>query len=71
MFVHFQVVELLEVLCLARYKAMFIEEGITGALLKEVDEDILEQDLGISSKLHRLKLMRVIEGRESLDELFN
>ena len=55
---------------MSQYKEVFIEENISGALLKEVDEEILEKDLKVTSKLHRLKLLRVINGKESLDSIF-
>ena len=63
-------IDLLEILRLTKYKDAFICEEISGALLQDLDEEILETELGITSKLHRLKLLRVIDGRQSLDELF-
>ena len=63
-------IDLLEILLLAKYKNAFIREEISGALLQDLDEEILETELGITSKLHRLKLLRVIDGRQPLDELF-
>ena len=61
--------ELLDKTGLGQYKKVFIREQISGGLLKEVDGEILEKELGITSKLHRLKLLRIIEGRESLEFL--
>ena len=63
-------IDLLEILRLTKYKDAFIREEISGALLQDLDEEILETELGITSKLHRLKLLRVIDGRQPLDELF-
>ena len=63
-------IDLLEILGLTKYKNIFIHEEISGALMLELDEEILEVELGITSKLHRLKLLRVIDGRQPLDELF-
>ena len=63
-------IDLLEILRLTKYKDAFIHEEISGALLQDLDEEILETELGITSKLHRLKLLRVIDGRQPLDELF-
>ena len=63
-------IDLLEILGLTKYKNVFIDEEISGALLQELDEEILEMELGITSKLHRQKLLRVIDGRQPLDELF-
>ena len=63
-------IDLLEILGLTKYKNVFIDEEISGALLQELDEEILKVELGITSRLHRLKLLRVIDGRQPLDELF-
>ena len=63
-------IDLLEILGLKKYKNVFMSEEISGALLQELDEEILEMELGITSRLHRLKLLRVIDGRQPLDELF-
>ena len=56
---------------LSKYKEQFIKEGITGSLLSELDEEILETELNVKSRLHRLKLMRIIQAHQSIDELFN
>ena len=65
-----QVLQLLDKLGLSKYKHKFIEESITGSLLSEFDEEILETELGINSRIHRIKLMRIIDGRQSINELF-
>jgi len=44
----------------------FAEERIDGALLLECDVEALQQDLGVTSKLHRAKLLRVIAGQQSI-----
>lgn len=51
---------------MSQYKAIFEEEAIDGALLLELDETILEKDLGITSQLHRKKLCLAIKGKSSL-----
>ena len=61
---------MLDVLGLPQYKKKFKEEKISGALLQELDEDILKTELEVSLKIHRLRLLRVIDGRQSLYELF-
>lgn len=48
-----------------------MEEKISGSLLQDCTEDMLENDLQIKSKLHRLKIMRVIDGRQPLTQLLN
>ena len=56
---------------LSEYKEHFIKEGITGSLLSDFDEEILETELNIKSRIHRIKLMRVMDGRQSIDEFFD
>ena len=38
---------------------------VNGEILSECDEEVLSSDLGITSKLHRMRLMKVISGRHS------
>ena len=38
------------------------KENLSGDILMELNEDELESDLGISKRIHRLKLMKVIDG---------
>lgn len=47
---------------LEAYVDIFAREQISGSLLMDCDERIL-RDLGISSKLHQLRLMNVISGK--------
>ena len=61
---------LLDKLGLSKYKNKFSEENITGSLLSEFDEEILEKELGITSRIHRIKLLRIIDGRQSINTLF-
>ena len=50
------------------YKETFTQECINGPLLLELDESILEEELGISLKLHRIKLLAIINGRISVSK---
>ena len=65
------VIQVLDIIGLSEYKDVFIKEGITGSLLSELNEEILETELNIKSQIHRMKLMRIMEGRQSIDELFD
>ena len=47
---------------LDKYQNNFKREQVNGEILSECDEDVLTNDLGVSSKLHRIKLMKVISG---------
>ena len=59
-----QVLHLLTVLGLSQYKKRFQKERINGRFLLECDEDILKHNLGVSNKLHRLRLMMYITGKQ-------
>jgi hypothetical protein len=56
------VLNLLDSMSLDKYQDNFKREQVNGEILSECDEDVLTNDLGISSKLHRIKLMKVISG---------
>ena len=64
-FVCFQVLLLLDVTGLSQYRDIFTRETMTGDILLECNEDILKDELGIESKLHRIKLMKLINGHHS------
>ena len=38
---------------------------VNGEILSECDEEVLCNDLGIASKLHRMRLLKVINGHHS------
>lgn len=54
---------------LGMYKERFVEEQIDGCLLLELDDDVLKEELGVSMKLHRLKLLAIIKGQLSVYKL--
>ena len=64
MYAH-QVLQLLDRMHLGMYKPVFEREAITGDLLLELDDSILETELGIQLRLHRMKLMKLITGEYS------
>ena len=64
-----QVLLILDYLNLKQYKDSFSAEGIDGHIFTQLDDEILEQDLGIHCKLHRLKLLNVISGKTSAMQL--
>ena len=53
---------------LARYAQTFKEERIDGHLLFDLNEEILEEELGMSEKMHRMKLMMVITGQQCVTD---
>ncbi len=60
-----QVQKLLEAMGLKQYLGNFKEEQVNGEILSECDEEVLQNDLGVASKLHRMRLLKVISGRHS------
>lgn len=54
---------------LDQYQAIFEKEQIDGAILLECDEGVLEHELGVAMRLHRIKLMRIITGKLSPESI--
>lgn len=52
---------------LGQYTDAIETENVSGDILVECTEEILEKEMEIKSKLHRLKLLRIIEGKGSLE----
>ena len=52
---------------LSQYMKTIITENISGDILIECNEMILEEELGIKSKLHRLKLLKLIGGKGPIE----
>ena len=57
-----QVQDLLERMNLGSYKENFHTEQIDGVLLLACDEEILECELGVASRLHRMRILKLIKG---------
>lgn len=54
---------------LGRYQAKFASENVTGDILIELGDKDLENDLLIKSKIHRVRLMKIIEGQHSAENI--
>ena len=48
-----------------KYQKKFARKSVDGAILSECDESTLLQELEVTSKLHRIKLLKVISGHYS------
>lgn len=59
------IIRLFTVMGFEQHSQAIAKEHITGDVLIECTESILEMELGISSKLHRLRLMKLIDGSHS------
>ena len=56
---------MLEMLNMRQYQGKFAEDGIDGDVLCDIEESVLETNLGVSRKLDRIKLMKIIKGERS------
>ena len=53
------------------YQDTFSQHAIDGEILADCDDEILQQELHVSSKLHRLKLKKIITGRHSATNILD
>lgn len=56
---------------LEQYIDTFRLQHINGDILSDCDDDILTNELQINSRLHRLRLMRIISGQYSVLEIMS
>ena len=59
----------MEVMGLGQYKNTILEEQISGEILLECDDSVLQNELGVSSKIHRIRIMKLITGHHSAKTL--
>lgn len=59
---HIKVLQLLDLMGLSQYRDNFIKEHIDGEVLVDLGEEELK-DLGVISKIHTLRLKKIIEGK--------
>ena len=64
-----QLVRLLEAMGLDQYSETFRQQQINGDLLSDCDDELLRNELTISSRLHRMRLLRIISGQYSVMDL--
>ena len=69
MIFYLQVIQLLEAMGLKHHQETFLNEHISGEILLECDEHVLEKELKITSKLHRVRLMKLITGQHSAESI--
>ena len=48
---------------LEKYKDVFSTAGLSGDILSQCNEEVLEKELGISSKINRTKILHIITGK--------
>lgn len=59
---------ILDSMGLSQYKEIFSQECIDGAILLELDADVLSCELGVKSKIHCIKLIKLISGDYSIQQ---
>ena len=62
---------MLETMDLQQYVDTFRQQHINGDILCDCDEDILQNELKITSRLHRIRLQRVITGQYSVADMMS
>ena len=70
-FFHPQIQDLLQAMNLSQYKERFSQEEVSGQELSTLDEEALENRLGIKQRLHRKRLMMIINGTKPIQEQTN
>ena len=61
-----QIGRLLEEMKLTEYVTKFQEERIDGRMLFELDDQVMRNELGMNKKLHRLKILMIVQGTRSV-----
>ncbi len=59
----------MEAMSLCQYKDKILEEQLSGEILLECDDTILQEEVGMASRIHRIRLMKVISGQHSAKAL--
>ena len=68
---HTQVLRLLDAMGLEQYSPTFQQQQINGDILADCDDEILRTELQITSRLHRMRLLRVISGQYSVIDIMS
>jgi len=63
--------KLLDAMELSQYKDTFAKEQVSGEILLECDDQILEEDLKVPSRLHRIRLLKIISGKTPALQILN
>lgn len=71
MFITAQMQELLEKMGLSEYKEIFLSEKVAGDILLQCCETTLKDELHITKKLHRIRLMKLIDGSHSAQTIMD
>ena len=56
---------------LSQYKDAFAREYVDGGILLELDDKMLTDELGMTSRMHRLRVMMLVHGKVSVEDLLS
>lgn len=62
-----QVLNLLEMMGLSQHQNSFTTERVNGEILLECDDTVLQHELKMTSKLQRVRLLKIIQGKHSAE----
>ena len=54
-----------------KYSTSFAQEQISGEILSQCDDQVLLEELQITSKVHRIRLLSLIQGHSSARSLLD
>ena len=54
---------------LSEYKEVFLHEKVAGDILLQCGETTLKDELHVSKKLHRIRLLKLIDGSHSAQDI--
>ena len=53
---------------LGQYKETFERESVDGGILSALDDTTIRDELGVASKIHRMRIIKLIDGFYSCKE---
>ena len=62
---------LLDSMGFPEYKPTFLAEKVAGDILLQCTDDILQDELRVEKQLHRIRLMKVIDGSHSAQDIMS
>lgn len=71
LFLYFQLLQFLEKVGMSQYKEVFQTECLTGDILVECDEETLQEDLGVHSRIHLIKFKKLISGTYCIEDFLS
>lgn len=64
-----QIQDLLDAMEMQQYKDGFEREKISGEILAELTEEDLQKELGVASRIHRVRLLKIMTGHHSARDI--